>query len=68
MAAELLEDGVDFSFAPVVDLDYGTSEVIGNRAFHHDPTTVTALAGALIAGLRRAGGAAHRCGRPAKCR
>ena len=36
MAAELRAVGVDFSFAPVLDLDYGVSEVIGDRAFHRD--------------------------------
>ena len=33
MAAELRSVGVDFSFAPVLDLDHGVSEVIGDRAF-----------------------------------
>ncbi|MBZ0144339.1 MAG: beta-N-acetylhexosaminidase [Rhodocyclaceae bacterium] len=55
IAAELRACGIDLSFTPVLDLDHGTSEIIGNRAFHHDPAAVTALAGALIAGLRRAG-------------
>ncbi|MDT3735672.1 MAG: beta-N-acetylhexosaminidase [Denitratisoma sp.] len=55
LAAELRACGIDLSFTPVLDLDHGTSEIIGNRAFHHDPAAVTALAGALIAGLRRAG-------------
>lgn len=55
LAAELRACGVDLSFTPVLDLDYGTSEVIGNRAFHGDPAAVTELAGALIAGLGRAG-------------
>jgi beta-N-acetylhexosaminidase len=55
LAAELRACGIDLSFTPVLDLDYGTSEIIGNRAFHRDPSAVTALAGALIAGLRHAG-------------
>jgi beta-N-acetylhexosaminidase len=55
MAADLRDAGVDFSFAPVVDLDYGVSEVIGDRAFHRDPHAVTALALAYLQGLRRAG-------------
>jgi len=55
LAAELRAAGIDLSFTPVLDLDYGTSEVIGNRAFHQDPAAVTALAAALNAGLRRAG-------------
>src|SRR5210317_1622146 len=41
MASELLEVGIDFSFAPVLDLDYGTSKVIGDRAFHSDPNVVS---------------------------
>lgn len=55
LAAELRACGVDFSFAPVLDLDYGHSSVIGNRAFHRNPQAVIELAGALIEGLRQAG-------------
>ncbi|MBL8399240.1 MAG: beta-N-acetylhexosaminidase [Candidatus Accumulibacter sp.] len=61
LAAELRASGVDLSFTPVLDLDWGRSRVIGDRAFHHDPMVVVALAGALIDGLRRAGLAA--CGK-----
>ena len=42
LAAELRAVGVDFSFAPCIDLDYGVSEIIGDRAFHSDPDTVAA--------------------------
>jgi beta-N-acetylhexosaminidase len=55
LAAELRACGVDLSFTPVLDLDYGVSGVIGDRAFHRDPEVVVALAGALIAGLQAAG-------------
>jgi beta-N-acetylhexosaminidase len=55
LAAELRARGVDFSFAPVLDLDWGRSGVIGDRAFHRDPVAVAALAGGLIGGLRDAG-------------
>ena len=55
MAAEVLDAGVDFSFAPVVDLDYGTSEVIGDRSFHRDPEVVAELASAYILGMHKAG-------------
>ena len=55
MAAELRACGVDFSFAPVLDLDHGVSTVIGDRAFHRDPDVVTALARAFLAGMRAAG-------------
>jgi beta-N-acetylhexosaminidase len=58
MAAELRAVGVDFSFAPCVDLDYGLSEIIGDRAFHRDPQAVGALATAYMAGMREAGMAA----------
>ncbi|CAM5191687.1 beta-N-acetylhexosaminidase [Oligella ureolytica] len=61
LAAELLSCGVDFSFTPVLDLDYGVSEVIGNRAFHRDPEVVATLSEALIDGLAEAGMAA--CGK-----
>ena len=55
LAAELRACGVDLSFTPVLDLDWGRSAVIGDRAFHRDPEAVIALAGALIEGLRQGG-------------
>ncbi len=55
MAAELRACGVDMSFAPVLDLDRGCSQVIGDRAFHHDVDVVTALARATLRGMREAG-------------
>jgi beta-N-acetylhexosaminidase len=58
MAAELLAVGVDFSFAPVLDLDKGVSHVIGDRAFHRNPDTVTILAKAFMKGMKLAGMAA----------
>jgi beta-N-acetylhexosaminidase len=54
MAVELRAMGVDFSFAPVLDLNYGVSEVIGDRSFHRDPDIVTTLARAYIRGMKRA--------------
>ena len=58
LASELAASGVDFSFTPVLDLDFGRSAVIGNRALHRNPAAVSDLAGGLIAGLARAGFAA----------
>lgn len=58
MAAELRAHGVDISFAPCVDLDYGVSEVIGERAFHARPEAVSQLAVAYARGMRDAGMAA----------
>ena len=55
MAAELRSLGVDLSFAPVLDLDYGVSTVIGDRAFHRSPEVVAELAGSFIRGMREAG-------------
>ena len=55
MAAELRACGVDFSFTPVLDLDYGESGVIGDRSFHRDPRHVSLLAKNLMYGLLRAG-------------
>lgn len=55
MAAEVLAVGIDFSFAPVLDLDYGHNSVIGHRAFGKDPAQVIRLGGAFMDGMRRAG-------------
>ncbi|RZL90836.1 MAG: beta-N-acetylhexosaminidase [Variovorax sp.] len=61
LAAELRACGVDFSFAPVLDLDYGESSVIGDRSFHRDPRVVALLARSLMHGLLQAGVA--NCGK-----
>jgi beta-N-acetylhexosaminidase len=55
MAAELRSVGVDFSFAPVLDVDPGVSRVIGDRGFGPEPDQVAALAGAWAEGARGAG-------------
>jgi len=55
LAAELRAHGVDFSFTPVLDMDYGDSLVIGDRAFHLDPRAINDLAFALMRGLKKAG-------------
>lgn len=55
VAAELAAHGVDFSFAPVLDLDYGGSSVIGDRALHFDPTAVGALGACIVQGFAEAG-------------
>jgi beta-N-acetylhexosaminidase len=55
LASELRACGVDYSFTPVLDLDYGPSRVIGDRAFHRVPEVVVALAGALGEGLKAGG-------------
>jgi beta-N-acetylhexosaminidase len=55
MGRELRTCGLDFSFAPVLDLDFGHSAVIGNRAFDADPDLVAGLSRALIAGMAQAG-------------
>ena len=55
MASELVEVGVDFSFAPVFDLTSEDSEVIGDRCFHPDSKAATELLGAYIDGMHRAG-------------
>ena len=58
MAVELRAVNVDFSFAPVLDLDKSLSQVIGDRAFHKNPETVSHLAQAYLRGMKRAGMAA----------
>jgi beta-N-acetylhexosaminidase len=61
LAAELRACGVDLSFTPVLDLDYGESGVIGDRAFHRDPRVVAMLAKSVNHGLALAGMA--NCGK-----
>lgn len=58
MATELRAAGVDISFAPVLDIDRGISEVIGDRAFHSNPQVVADLAHSYMNGMARAGMAA----------
>jgi len=58
IAAELQAHGVDFSFAPVLDLDFGSSSVIGDRALSGDPHIVAELACAFVEGLDALGMAA----------
>jgi len=58
MASELRAVGVDFSFAPVLDLGAGISNVIGERAFHRDPETIAWLAHGYVKGMNAAGMAA----------
>jgi len=52
LATELRACGVDFSFTPVLDLDYARSSVIGDRSFHRNPEIVYVLAKSLNEGLR----------------
>ena len=61
LGAELRACGVDLSFTPVLDLDYGGSSVIGDRAFGRDPRVVTLLAKSLMHGLLQSGMA--NCGK-----
>ena len=58
IASELRAMDIDLSFTPCVDLDWGVSEIIGNRAFHRNPDVVAELASAYCNGLRSAGMAA----------
>ncbi len=58
MATELRTVGVDFSFAPVLDLDRGLSTVIGERALADQPDAVSKLAAAWVRGVHAAGMAA----------
>jgi beta-N-acetylhexosaminidase len=61
LGAELRACGVDFSFTPVLDLDFGESSVIGDRAFGRDPRVVSLLAKSLMHGLLQSGMA--NCGK-----
>ncbi|MBI4807787.1 MAG: beta-N-acetylhexosaminidase [Nitrosomonadales bacterium] len=55
LASELRACGVDFSFTPVLDVDYGASSVIGDRAFHAEPQAIAELAHSLLLGLKQGG-------------
>lgn len=55
LAAELRACGVDFSFTPVLDVNWGRCAVIGNRSFHPDPEVIAELAMSLQQGLQRGG-------------
>ena len=61
LGAELRACGVDLSFTPVLDLDFGESSVIGDRAFNRDPRIVSLLAKSLMHGLIQSG--MHNCGK-----
>ena len=61
LGSELRACGVDLSFTPVLDLDYGGSGVIGDRAFARDPRVVSLLAKSLMHGLLQSGMA--NCGK-----
>ena len=61
LGAELRACGVDLSFTPVLDLDFGASGVIGDRAFGRDPRVVSLLAKSLMHGLLQSGMA--NCGK-----
>lgn len=58
IGSELRAASIDLCFAPCVDLDWGVSEIIGDRSFHANPDTVSDLAAAFCRGLRSAGMAA----------
>ena len=58
LAGELRAAGIDFSFTPVLDMDYGQSTVIGDRAFHRQPHVIAELAHHLMLGLKLGGMAA----------
>lgn len=55
LATELIQHGVDLTFAPVLDVEQDCSRVIGDRAFGHDPMIVATLAGAWSEGLNSVG-------------
>ena len=54
-ALELMDVGIDFSFSPVIDIDHGLSDIIGDRSFHWIPEIVTELSDSYINGLKSIG-------------
>ena len=67
MATELLDAGLDFSLAPVVDMNKGISNVIGTRAFHADANIVFRLAETYMLGMKEAGMSATIKNFPGHC-
>lgn len=57
MVMELQSVGVQSTLAPVLDLDYGVSDIIGERSFSRDPDVVTILANVVVSTM-------HRCSMP----
>lgn len=55
IAQELQEAGIDFSYTPVLDINYGRCDVIGNRAFHQRAILVSQLAKEVMSGLKSQG-------------
>ncbi|GAB1259597.1 beta-N-acetylhexosaminidase [Aurantivibrio plasticivorans] len=55
MASEVLATGMDFSFAPVLDVDDAYCSVIADRSFSNKPEEVVELASAFLAGMHEAG-------------
>lgn len=55
MAEQIVRCGIDFSFAPVLDVDLGKSTIIGDRSFNSDPKIVYQLANEYISGMNSAG-------------
>ena len=55
LACELRDCGVDFTFAPVLELDWQKSVIIGQRSFASDSVVVATLARAACEGLAQAG-------------
>lgn len=58
IASELRATGIDLCFAPCVDLNWGVSEIIGDRSFHRQPDAVGELSAEFSRGLRSVGMAA----------
>ena len=54
MATEVLAVGIDFSFAPILDIN-DISDVIGDRAFSQNPEIIIPLADAFMQGMKDAG-------------
>lgn len=54
-ASELQAYGIDISFAPVLDIDCGISDVIGDRSFGVDSEAVETVAAELMSGMQQAG-------------
>jgi len=58
MASEMIALGIDISFAPVLDIDRGNNQIVGDRSFSKNIPDLISYANEFISGMHSAGMAA----------